>query len=97
MIGPYPEARELYKDRSPIHKLENIAAPVLILQGKLDKIVPPNQADLLYKKLVKGNTRTELILFENEGHGFRAPANQIRALDRELAFYRKNLLAKDDK
>ena len=97
LIGPYPEARELYKDRSPIHKLENIAAPVLILQGKLDKIVPPNQADLLYKKLVKGNTRTELILFENEGHGFRAPANQIRALDSELAFYRKNLLAKDGK
>ena len=97
LIGPYPEAQELYKDRSPIHKLENIAAPVLILQGKLDKIVPPNQADLLYKKLVKGNTRTELILFENEGHGFRAPANQIRALDSELAFYRKNLLAKDGK
>ena len=94
LIGPYPESRELYKDRSPIHKLKNIAAPVLILQGKLDKIVPPNQADLLYKQLAKGNSKTELILFENEGHGFRTPGNQIRALDGELAFYKKNLLAK---
>ena len=97
LIGPYPEARELYKDRSPIHKLKNIAAPILILQGKLDRIVPPNQAEILYKQLARGNSKTELILFENEGHGFRTPGNQIRALDGELAFYKKNLLAKASK
>ena len=39
LIGPYPDKIELYKNRSPINKLQNISAPVLILQGKLDKIV----------------------------------------------------------
>ena len=91
LIGPYPEKIELYKNRSPIGKLQSISAPVFILQGKLDKIVPPNQADLLYAELVKRNSKTQILCFEDEGHGFRKPSNQIKALDRELAFYKKNL------
>ena len=91
LIGPYPDKIELYKNRSPINKLQNISAPVLILQGKLDKIVPPNQADMLYAKLVKRNSETQILYFDDEGHGFRKPGNQIKALDSELAFYKKNL------
>ena len=90
LIGPYPEKRELYKNRSPINKLLNISTPVLILQGRLDKIVPPNQAQLLYTELLKGNPETEVLFFEDEGHGFRKPNNQITALISELAFYEKN-------
>ena len=91
LIGPYPDKIELYKNRSPINKLQNISAPVLILQGKLDKIVPPNQADMLYAKLVKRNSETQILCFDDEGHGFRKPANQIKALNSELAFYDENL------
>ena len=91
LIGPYPDKIELYKNRSPINKLQNISAPVLILQGKLDKIVPPNQADMLYAKLVKRNSETQILCFDDEGHGFRKPANQIKALNSELAFYEENL------
>ena len=91
LIGPYPERIELYKNRSPIGKLQSISAPVFILQGKLDKIVPPNQADLLYNDLVGRNSKTQILCFEDEGHGFRKPGNQIKALDRELAFYKENL------
>ena len=91
LIGPYPDKIELYKDRSPINKLQKISAPVLILQGKLDKIVPPNQADMLYAKLVKRNSETQILCFDDEGHGFRKPANQIKALNSELAFYEENL------
>ena len=91
LIGPYPDKIELYKDRSPINKLQKISAPVLILQGKLDKIVPPNQADTLYAKLVKRNSETQILCFDDEGHGFRKPANQIKALNSELAFYEENL------
>ena len=90
LIGPYPEKSELYKARSPINKLERISAPVLILQGKLDKIVPPNQAQLLHTQLLRGNPKTEIVVFEDEGHGFRKPSNQITALNSELAFYKKN-------
>ena len=91
LIGPYPDKIDLYKDRSPINKLQKISAPVLILQGKLDKIVPPNQADTLYAKLVKRNSETQILCFDDEGHGFRKPANQIKALNSELAFYDQNL------
>ena len=91
LIGPYPDKIELYKNRSPINKLQKISAPVLILQGKLDKIVPPNQADMLYAKLVKRNSETQILCFDDEGHGFRKPANQIKALNSELAFYEENL------
>ena len=89
LIGPYPDKIELYKNRSPINKLQNISAPVLILQGKLDKIVPPNQADMLYTKLIKRNSETQILCFDDEGHGFRKPGNQIKALNSELAFYKK--------
>ena len=91
LIGPYPEKIELYKNRSPISKLQNIDAPVFILQGKLDKIVPPNQADMLYAELVEKNPKTQILCFEDEGHGFRKPRNQIEALKSELAFYEDNL------
>ena len=90
LIGPYPERSELYKNRSPINKLQHISAPVLILQGELDKIVPPNQAQLLYTELSRRNSQTEILFFEDEGHGFRKPSNQITALNSELAFYKKN-------
>ena len=91
LIGPYPDRIELYKNRSPINKLQNISAPVLILQGKLDKIVPPNQAEMLYTRLIKRNSETQILCFDDEGHGFRKPGNQIKALNSELAFYEENL------
>jgi dienelactone hydrolase len=92
LIGPYPQAKELYQARSPINKLAMIKAAVLILQGEADKVVPPNQAVLISQKLSAQNSATEYLSFKGEGHGFRLPANQIRALEAELSFYRRNLL-----
>jgi len=91
LVGPYPETIERYQDRSPISKLDQIKTPVLLLQGDEDKVVPPNQAQLLYDAIVESNPASELIRYPNEGHGFRKPANQIGALKAELQFYRKNL------
>ncbi|MGJ8688672.1 MAG: alpha/beta hydrolase family protein [Gammaproteobacteria bacterium] len=96
LIGPYPATQERYKARSPINKLDKITAPVLILQGAQDKVVPPNQAELINERLSAQNPATEFILFEGEGHGFRLPANQVRALNTELRFYQRNLLGVSD-
>ena len=93
LIGPYPEAIERYRQRSPINRLDEISAPVLILQGSEDKVVPPSQAEMLYDRLKTRIEGVEYICFEGEGHGFRQPANQIRALESELDFYRRSLLA----
>lgn len=92
LIGPYPARRDLYRARSPINHLESITAPVLLLQGEEDRVVPMNQAETIYRELSALNPATELLRFPGEAHGFRKPASQIRALETELDFYRRNLL-----
>ena len=91
LIGPYPETEDRYKERSPVNKLNRIKAPVLILQGDKDQVVPLNQAVSLYDKLRPTNKGTKLIRYPDEGHGFRNPETQINALTAELDFYRKTL------
>ena len=91
LIGPYPETEDRYKERSPVNKLNRIKAPVLILQGDKDQVVPLNQAVSLYDKLRLTNKGTKLIRYPDEGHGFRNPETQINALTAELDFYRKTL------
>lgn len=92
LIGPYPEQAALYRQRSPIHRIADIQASVLLLQGMQDKVVPPNQAQAIHALLSERNPRTRLVCFDNEGHGFRRPENQQAALEAEQDFYRQNLL-----
>jgi dipeptidyl aminopeptidase/acylaminoacyl peptidase len=87
LIGPYPEMKSVYDQRSPINSVQNITAPLLLLQGLDDKVVPPNQSELIFKALKENCIDTAYITFEGEGHGFRQPANNIKALNSELSFY----------
>lgn len=87
LVGPYPDAAELYRSRSPIHHTDRLSCPVLFLQGLDDKIVPPNQAELMVSALEQKGIPVAYIAFEVEGHGFRKAANQQRALEAELCFY----------
>ncbi|GAB5411913.1 MAG: S9 family peptidase [Chlamydiales bacterium] len=89
LIGPYPEKKALYRERSPIHRIDELTTPLLILQGDEDKIVPPDQAEAIAKALDKSGTSYEYILFPGEQHGFRKSESVIRALNAELAFYKK--------
>ena len=87
LIGPYPEMKSVYDQRSPINSVEKITAPLLLLQGLDDKVVPPNQSELIFNALKDNGIDTAYITFEGEGHGFRQPANNIKALNSELSFY----------
>ncbi len=87
LIGPYPEAKAIYRARSPIHRVKDISAPLLLLQGLDDRIVPPNQSRMIFDALKANCVPTAYLAFEGEGHGFRKPANNIRALNAELSFY----------
>lgn len=87
LVGPYPAARELYRQRSPIHFSERLSCPLILLQGAEDKVVPPNQAELLRDALRAKRLPVAYLLFEGEGHGFRNAANIVRALEAELSFY----------
>ena len=75
-------------ERSPIHHAEGLTCPVIFLQGLEDKVVPPNQAEMMVKLLQDKGIQVEYVTFPDEGHGFRKANNIIRAMESELAFYR---------
>jgi dipeptidyl aminopeptidase/acylaminoacyl peptidase len=91
VIGPYPERRDLYIERSPINHLAGFSAPLLLLQGLDDPVVPPNQSEMIFKALKSRGIPTAYLAFEGESHGFRKAQNQIRSLQAELYFYARVL------
>ena len=87
LIGPYPERKDLYHQRSPIHYSNRLECPVILFQGLEDKVVPPNQAELMVDALRAKGLPVAYVAFEGEQHGFRKAENIKRALDGEFYFY----------
>jgi len=87
LIAPYPERRDLYVARSPLHHLDGLDRPVIFFQGLDDKVVPPNQAEILFDALRARGVSTAYVPFEGEQHGFRKAENICRALEGELYFF----------
>ena len=87
LVGPYPENKLLYRERSPIHHADQLSCPVILFQGREDKVVPPNQAEGIVDALKQRGVPVTYVLFDGEGHGFRQGDNIRRALDAELYFY----------
>ncbi|HSO94379.1 MAG TPA: prolyl oligopeptidase family serine peptidase, partial [Candidatus Dormibacteraeota bacterium] len=87
LVGPWPEARKVYRERSAIHSVDRITAPVILFQGLEDKIVPPNQAELIVAALKRKKLPVAYVAFEGEQHGFRIAKNIKRSIDGELYFY----------
>lgn len=87
LVGPYPEQQNIYHQRSPINHIEQLNCPVIFLQGLEDKVVPPNQAELMVNSLKEKGIPVVYVKFPDEGHGFRKAENIIRAMQAELDFY----------
>ncbi len=87
LLGPYPQARDLYRERSPIHSIERFSTPLIVLQGLEDQVVPPNQATMIVEALKKKGVPVAYLPFPGEQHGFRRAQTIRRALDGELSFY----------
>ena len=88
LIGPYPEARDVYVARSPIHFTDRLSCPIILFQGLEDKVVPPNQSEMMADAVRKKGLNVKYVTFEGEQHGFRKAETIIRSLEEELAFYR---------
>jgi dipeptidyl aminopeptidase/acylaminoacyl peptidase len=86
LVGPYPEAAETYHRRSPVHFLEQIRCPVLVMQGLDDRVVPPSQAEAIVAALKSNGIPYAYLPFVGEGHGFRGAAAIRRSLEAELSF-----------
>ena len=87
LIGPYPERRDLYVARSPVHSARLLSVPVAFFQGAEDRVVPPEQAEAMVEALRRRQIPSLYLLFDGEQHGFRRADNIKRALDAELYFY----------
>jgi dipeptidyl aminopeptidase/acylaminoacyl peptidase len=87
LIGPYPARRDLYVERSPIHHTDRLACPLILFQGLEDKVVLPNQAEMMFEAVRRKGLPVAYVPFAGEQHGFRRAENIKRALDGELYFY----------
>jgi dipeptidyl aminopeptidase/acylaminoacyl peptidase len=87
LIGPYPEAAAVYRERSPLTHAADISSPLIIFQGLEDAVVPPNQAELLVAALRSNGIAHAYLVFEGEQHGFRRATTLRRTLEAELSFY----------
>jgi len=87
LVGPYPAEKARYQERSPVFHLEKFTRPVILLQGLEDKVVPPNQAEIILDSLRSRGVPVAYVPFPGEQHGFRKAENIIRAHETELYFY----------
>jgi dipeptidyl aminopeptidase/acylaminoacyl peptidase len=87
MVGPYPQAAEIYRQRSPVHFADRLSCPLILLQGLEDKVVPPSQAETMIDALRAKSLPFAYVVFPTEGHGFREAANIRRSIEAELYFY----------
>jgi dipeptidyl aminopeptidase/acylaminoacyl peptidase len=87
LIGPYPERRDLYIERSPIHFTDQLNCPLILFQGLEDRVVPPTQAEMMYEAVKAKGIPVAYLPFAGEQHGFRRAENIKRTLEAELYFY----------
>ncbi|RDW63957.1 putative dipeptidyl peptidase IV [Coleophoma crateriformis] len=88
------EIERVYRERSPLYHADQITAPVLLLQGTADKVVPPNQT-LAMEKIIKergGDVDVKVVMFEGEGHGFTKAENVKQAIEEEEKWWTKTLV-----
>ncbi len=89
LIGPYPAAKDIYIQRSPIHYTHQLACALILFQGSEDKVVPPEQSRKMFQAVRAKELPVAYIEYEGEQHGFRKAENIKRSLDAELYFYSK--------
>jgi dipeptidyl aminopeptidase/acylaminoacyl peptidase len=89
LVGPWPAARAIYEQRSPLQQVDRINAPLLFFHGLEDTVVPAEQSVVMVERLRQRGVPVELHLFEGEGHGFRDGVVQRQVLERSEAFFRE--------
>ena len=87
MIGPYPERKDLYLERSPLTHSDKLGTPLIIFQGLDDKVVPPAQSEAFRDVCIRKNIKHKYFPFAGEGHGFVKSDSIITSLEEELKFY----------
>ncbi len=86
LLAPWPQGSAVFAERSPIHFLDRFRAPMLLLQGLDDKVVPPSQLDTMEVGFAASGVPFVAVRFAGEGHGFRRADSRRTQLRTELGF-----------
>jgi len=86
LVAPWPDGKDLYEERSPIHHLDRLNSPMLLQQGADDRVVPPSQAREMAAAVRAKGLPVALVVYEGEGHGFRRADSIAASLNAKLSF-----------
>ena len=89
LVGIYPDDKQIYLDRSPIHHVDQLNCPVIFFQGEDDHVVPKQQAEKMVSAITSKGLPVSYLLFEGEGHGFRKAETIEDTINAEYSFYSK--------
>jgi dipeptidyl aminopeptidase/acylaminoacyl peptidase len=87
LVGPYPETRDRYVERSPIHHIDGFDCPLIVLQGADDEVVPAAQSRMIVDAVRAKGLPVAYVEFAGEQHGFRMASSIRRALEAEHYFF----------
>ena len=91
LIGKYSKFCNEYQLRSPIYKINQLKKPVLLFHGKKDLVISYKKTLKIKEKLLKNNKNSEVIIFDNEGHGFKNTNNKKQIIIKTQQFLEKTL------
>lgn len=91
-IGDPDEDKEMLQQRSPITYVDNIKAPLLIIQGANDPRVVKAESDQMVDQLKQLGREVEYMVFEDEGHGCTKTENILKYLRASADWFQKHLI-----
>jgi len=91
LVGDYAKKHDTYVDRSPIHQINKIKKPILLFHGKKDSVISYKQTLKINEILIQNNKFSEVIFFENEGHGFKNIENKEVVMQKSQEFLKNAL------
>jgi pimeloyl-ACP methyl ester carboxylesterase len=90
-LGDPVQDRDLLVDRSPRTRIEDITAPLLVIQGRNDPRVVEQESRDLVEHLRGLGKQVEYLVFEDEGHDVLKLQNRVRCYDRIVSFFAEQL------
>jgi len=90
-IGDPEEDEEQLRAISPVAFADRITAPVLVIQGKEDRVVPPRQARDLLRALERAGAEPESLFLSGEGHSINGERARREMFERLVQFLERHL------
>ncbi len=91
LVGNYAKNHDDYINRSPINYINKIEKPILLFHGKKDIVISYKQSLKIQEILMRNNKYSEVIFFDNEGHGFRNIENKEVVMQKSQEFLKNTL------